>query len=68
MKVWNYKRTFSGHDTTDKWLQRQPLWYDSDLLKAVLVGIVFGTLVGFLWGYEVGTPDYSKTPVHYLKG
>lgn len=46
----------------------QPVWRDTDLYKAVAVGIIIGLVVGFAWGYAAGLPDYSTMPVKYLKG
>lgn len=53
---------------TKEYLKNQPVWYDSDLLKVLAIGIIVGILVGFCWGYSVATPDNSKQPITYLKG
>lgn len=50
------------------YLDRQPIWHDKDLYKAVAIGIVIGICIGFVWGYEVGVPDFSKMPVSFVRG
>ena len=50
------------------YLDNQPTWRDTDLYKAVVVGIIIGIVVGFAWGYAAGLPDYSNMPIRYLKG
>jgi len=50
-------------DATKEWLKNQPIWHDSDMWKALAVGIAIGCLFGFLWGYGVGAPDLSG-PIH----
>jgi hypothetical protein len=68
MKNWNFKSTVTGHAPTDKWLENQPLWHDSDMLKAILFGTVFGLIVGVLFGYGLGLPDFSNMPITYVRG
>jgi hypothetical protein len=46
----------------------QPLWRDLDLAKAAILGILLGVVIGFAWGYDTGSPDYSKQPLTYVKG
>ena len=58
----------TGHETTDKWLAKQAIWHDSDMLKAVALGIGIGVVVGFLWGWSVGLPDPSAYYIHYVRG
>lgn len=58
----------AGHETTDQWLAKQAIWHDSDMLKAVALGIGIGVVVGFLWGFGVGSPDLSNMPLSYVKG
>jgi len=50
------------------YLNSQPIWRDTDLYKAIAVGIIIGIIVGFAWGYASGLPDYSNMPIKYLKG
>ena len=37
---------------TRKYLKHQPLWHDSDLVKAGLVGVAIGLVIGITIGYE----------------
>lgn len=68
MQSWNFKKAWSGHKATDAWLAKQPLWYDSDMLKALLFGAVIGGLIGLVVGYGLGLPDFSNMPVTYVRG
>ena len=58
----------TGHETTDIWLSKQALWHDSDMWKALAVGIVIGCLIGFSIGYSMGTPDLSGIVNTGIKG
>ena len=58
----------TGHKTTDAWLAKQAIWHDKDMLKAVLVGVALGVVLGFFWGYGVGTPDLSGLTHTGIKG
>ena len=58
----------TGHSTTDAWLAKQAIWTNSDMWKALAVGIVIGLVVGFTWGHGVGTPDLSGIVNTGLKG
>mgnify|MGYP003386702082 FL=1 len=55
----NFYRTVTGHKPTDDFLQRQGIWYDSDMIKSVLIGLAIGVALGFIWGFGVGAPDFS---------
>lgn len=68
MKNWNFKSNVTGHAPTDAWLEKQPLWHDSDMLKAVLFGTAFGLFVGLIFGYGLGLPDFSNMPLTYVRG
>ena len=69
MKIWNKQPTGpTGHVPTDTWLAKQPIWHDRDIIRFVLFGIAIGIIVGFIWGYGVGLPDYSTMPTTFLKG
>ena len=61
-------KVITGHKTTDIWLSKQAIWHDSDMWKAFAVGIAVGCLIGFLWGYDVGTPDFSRIIHTGIKG
>jgi len=58
----------TGHKTTDEWLAKQAIWHDSDMWKALAVGVVVGIVIGFLWGYGVGAPDLSGVVNTGIKG
>lgn len=51
-----------------KYIKNQPIWYDTDLYKAIALGIVIGFIVGFLFGYEAGVPETTIQKITYLKG
>jgi drug/metabolite transporter (DMT)-like permease len=52
---------------TKDYLKSQPLWHNSDLYKALAVGVCIGFIVGIIFGYEIGfTPAAQATT--YLKG
>tara|TARA_B110000305_G_C19397188_1_gene618098 strand:+ start:1366 stop:1566 length:201 start_codon:yes stop_codon:yes gene_type:complete len=55
----NFNRNTTGHKTTDAWLANQGIWYDSDMIRSVLIGLVVGVAIGFIWGFVVGSPDFS---------
>lgn len=38
---------------TQKYLEKQPLWHDSDLIKAGIVAGIIGFFLGFVVGYQV---------------
>jgi hypothetical protein len=59
MKIWNYKKTFTGHDVTDAWLAKQAIWHDSDLIKFVIIASIISGGLGFLFGWSYGQPDLS---------
>jgi hypothetical protein len=46
----------------------QPIWHDRDLLKVAALCIVLGIGIGFIWGYDLASPDLSKQPITYVKG
>lgn len=56
----------SSHTKTS--LKDQPIWHDRDLYKAVALGIAVGLIVGFMFGLELASPDYSTMPQSYVKG
>lgn len=64
----NFYRTVTGHKPTDDFLQRQGIWYDSDLIKAGLLALAIGVAVGFIWGFGVGAPDLSGFVSTGIKG
>lgn len=33
---------------TKQWLKKQPLWHDSDMALVLLIGILTGSLIGYL--------------------
>jgi uncharacterized protein (DUF2062 family) len=68
MKIWNYRKSFTGHATTDAWLAKQAIWHDSDMLKALSIGVAIGLFVGFLWGFDFGSPNLSEITRTGLKG
>lgn len=39
---------------TRAYLEKQPIWHDSDLIKASIGGAVVGFLVGLVVGYQLG--------------
>lgn len=55
-------------DVTKQWLKNQAIWTDSDMWKALAVGIAIGIAIGFIWGYGVGAPDLSGIEYTGLKG
>lgn len=44
-----------------KYLEKQPIWHDRDLYKAVAFGIIIGFIVGFIVGYEVAWQPVIQT-------
>lgn len=64
----NFYRTVTGHRPTDKFLQKQGVWYDSDLIKAGLLALIVGIAVGFMLGFGVGAPDLSGFTPTGIKG
>jgi ElaB/YqjD/DUF883 family membrane-anchored ribosome-binding protein len=46
---------------TKQYLNRQPIWHDSDLYKSLAIGAVVGFIVGFLVGYEVAWEPVIRT-------
>jgi len=58
----------TGHKTTDVWLAKQAIWHNSDMLKALSIGVAIGLFIGFIWGYGVGAPDLSGFVSTGLKG
>ena len=49
-------------------LQKQGVWYDSDLIKAGLLALIVGIAVGFMLGFGVGAPDLSGFTPTGIKG
>jgi F0F1-type ATP synthase assembly protein I len=47
---------------------KQPLWHDSDLIKAAIVGAIIGLAVGLVVGYDLGLPDINFYQPTYLRG
>jgi F0F1-type ATP synthase assembly protein I len=47
---------------------KQPLWHDSDLIKAVIIGAIIGLAVGLVVGYDLGLPDINFYQPTYLRG
>ena len=41
----NYYTPKTGHEASDKYSKNTPIWFDSDLLHAFIVGVVIGSLV-----------------------
>lgn len=33
---------------------KAPIWYDSDMVRAVLIGAVIGFVIGLFVGYDLG--------------
>ena len=64
----NYRKSFTGHKTTDEWLSKQPIWHDSDVVKFVAIAVVIGFSLGFLFGYSAGLPDLSGITHTGIKG
>ena len=64
----NFYRTVTGHRPTDKFLQKQGVWYDSDLIKAGVVALIVGIAIGFMLGVGVGAPDLSGFTPTGIKG
>ena len=48
----NYGGIKTGHATSDTYFKNQPIWFDSDMLNAFLIGIVNGAFFTALiiWG------------------
>lgn len=53
--------------TTQEWLDKQPIWYDRDLVKAAVVGAVVGFVIGLFVGYDLGYEPVVST-VKYIVG
>ena len=34
------------NDHTKKWLDNQPIWHDSDMLKSFIGGVIVGFIIG----------------------
>ena len=50
MNKWNtWYDSLPAH--TKEYLKTQPIWHDSDLAKAFVIGTVVGTLLGFIFAY-----------------
>ena len=52
----------------DEWIDKQPIWHDRDLVKAMIIGIFIGLSVGIAVGFSLGSPDYSNMPQTYVRG
>lgn len=48
---WNFKNSFVTHETTRVWLAKQPLYFDSDMIVAMIIGFFIGIAIGFILGY-----------------
>ena len=64
----NFYRTVTGHKPTDEFLQKQGIWYDSDLIKAGVLALVVGIAIGFMLGFSVFAPDLSGFTPTGIKG
>jgi len=64
----NFYRTVTGHKPTDEFLQKQGIWYDSDLIKAGVLALVVGIAIGFMLGFSVFAPDLSGFAPTGIKG
>ncbi len=64
----NFYRNTTGHKQTDQFLQRQGYWYDSDMIKSILIGLAIGVALGFIWGFGVGSPDFSGITATGIQG
>jgi len=42
----NFFRPKTGHEPSDKWLQQQPVFFDSDILFSGLYGFIAGIVIG----------------------
>lgn len=52
---------------TKDYLKSQPMWHNTDLYKALAVGVCIGIMLGVVVGYELGFTPASQTTT-YLKG
>jgi len=58
----------SRNKAFDEWIKNQPIWYDRDLIKFVLVAIIVSGAIGFLMGWSYGQPDLSGITHTGIKG
>ncbi len=56
-----------SHDFDKEPFNKQPIWYDMDLIKAAALGVVLGFVVGLFVGYDLGYEPVVKT-VKYVVG
>ena len=49
------------------YLKKQPIWHNTDLYKALAIGVCIGFMAGVVVGYELGFTPASQTTT-YLKG
>lgn len=46
---------------TQKYLEKQPLWHDIDLIKATIGGAIVGFFLGLVIGYQLGFEPVVNT-------
>lgn len=44
-----------------EYFKKQPIWYDSDLYKALALGAVIGFVIGFIFGFEAAWKPVIQT-------
>jgi F0F1-type ATP synthase assembly protein I len=63
----SYSKWWDGLSShTKESLKNQPIWRDSDIVTAVLVGLGVGLFIGFALFYAWPAP--VTAPLHYVTG
>ena len=49
-----------------EWMASEPIWFDSDMITAVLIGVGVGLFIGFALFYSWADP--VTAPLRYVTG